>query len=136
MWQPASEEVMESYLLGIRADPLSHEVALEFRSPGGNTFALHAYDVEALELNDFAHQNIVFEVRVIDGRADPQVVRDLLAVALFKVAAASEVVADTQIRTLDERTNRVLEGRQVLMELEPVFGASLVLLAGSLEWNL
>ena len=128
---------MESYLLGIRADPLSREVSLDFRSPrGDHAFGLCAYEVEALDLNNFAHQNIVFEVRVTGGEScDPQIVRDLLAGVLFGVAAASEVVAATQVVKLDDRTTGVLEGRQVLVELEPVYGASLVLLAGSLEWH-
>ena len=127
---------MESHLLGIRADPLSREVSLDFRSPSGDhAFGLCAYEVEALGVNDFAHQNIVFEVRVTGGGSDPQVVRDLLAVVLFGVAAASEVVAATQVVKLEDRTTGVLEGRQVLVELEPVYGASLVLLAGSLEWH-
>ena len=128
---------MESYLLGIRADPSSREVALDFRSPSGDhAFGLRAFEVEALDLNNFAHQNIVFEVRVI-GRegSDPQVVRDLLAGVLFGMVAASEVVAATQVAILHDRATGVLEGRQVLVELEPVYGASLVMLAGSLEWH-
>jgi hypothetical protein len=136
MWHPSPEEIMESYLLGIRADPLSREVALDFRSPrGAHAFGLRAYEVEALDLNDFVHQNIVFEVRVMGRGSDPQVVVDLLADVLFRAAAASDVVADTQVLKLKDRTTAVLEGRQVLVELEPVYGASLVLLAGSLEWH-
>ena len=103
---------------------------------GDHAFGLRAYEVEALDPNNFAHRNSVFEVRVTGGgSSDPQIVRGLLAGVLFGVATASEVVAATQVVTLEDRTTGVLEGRQVLVELEPVYGASLVLLAGSLEWH-
>lgn len=132
---PEPSDVIESYLLGVLTDPPRQEVSFMFRSPGGeHEFSLRARGVEDMLIDDFLHQNIVHEVRILGKDSNPQDVRDLLAYLLFGRAAASEVVEPTFLVKLDESTVAVLEERKVLLEVEPVYGASVLLLAGSVEW--
>ena len=53
---------------------------------------------------------------------------------LFDRADASAVVEPTFLLRLKECTTAVLEERKILLEVEPVYGASALLLAGSVEW--
>ena len=132
---PAPPEVMESYLLSVRADPRRREVIFTFRPPEGeHEFGLRAGGVEELVMNEFLHQNIVHEIRVSGRHSNPPDVRDLLASLLFDKKDASEVVEPTFLTRLEDCTVAVLEERRILLEIEPVSGASVLLLAESVEW--
>lgn len=128
-------DVVESYLLGVVADPDSHQVSFTFRTPHGEReFSLCAYGVDHLTMNEFSHQNIVHDVYMLGAASDSQRVRDLLANLLFDRAGAADVVEPTFQVKLEECATAVLSGRKVLLEIEPVYGASVLLLAGSIEW--
>lgn len=132
---PPPPDVVESYLLGVLTDPRRREVLFTFRAPAGqHEFGLLARGVDDLRINEFMHQNIVQEVRTLGGNSNPQEVRDLLASLLFNKAETSEVIHPTLLARLDECTAAVLEERKILLEIEPVYGASVLLLAGSVEW--
>jgi hypothetical protein len=85
-------------------------------------------------MNEFSHQNIVHDVRILGVASESQRVRDLLASLLFDKEGASDVVEPTFQAKLEECATAVLGGRKVLLEIEPVYGASVLLLAGSIEW--
>ena len=132
---PAPAEVMESYLLSAGADPRRREVIFMFRRPEGeHEFGLRACGVEYMLMNEFLHQNIVHEIRVSGRHSDPPDVRDLLAGLLFDKKDASEVIEPTFLTRLEDCTVAVLEERRILLEIEPVYGASVLLLADSVEW--
>jgi hypothetical protein len=132
---PAPPEVMESFLLSVRADPRRREVIFTFRPPkGGPEFGLRAGGVEYLVMNEFLQQNIVHEVRVSGRHSDLPGVRDLLAGLLFDKKDASEVVEPTFLTRLEDCTVAVVEERRILLEIEPVYGATVLLLAESVEW--
>lgn len=132
---PVPPEVVESYLLSARADPSRREVIFMFRPPEGEyEFGLRAGGVEYLLMNEFLHQNIVHEIRVSGRHSNPRDVRDLLAGLLFDKEHASEVIEPTFLTRLEDCTVAVLEERRILLEIEPVYGASVLLLAESVEW--
>lgn len=116
-------------------DPRLHEVSLTFRAPAGEgEFGLRALAVEYLLINEFLDQNIVHELRILGKDSDPQDVRDLLTVLLFDQTHASEGLEPTAVARLDAYTAAVVEEQKVLLEIEPVYGVSVLLLAGSVEW--
>jgi hypothetical protein len=130
----APPEVVESYLLGVLTEP-RREASFRFRTPGGEReFILLARGVEYLRVNEFLNQNIVHEVHTLQRDSDPQRIRDLLATLMYDKENASEVIHPTFLAALEERTAAVLEGAQVLVEVEPVYGAYVLLLAESVEW--
>lgn len=132
---PAPPDVVESYLLALMADPRNHEVSLKFRARAREReFGLRACGVDELLVNEFLHQNIVDEVRILGPGSEPRDVRDLLAFLLFQKQTASEIVQPALLAKLDECTRAVLEERRVLLEVLPVYGASVLLLAQSIEW--
>lgn len=135
MFAAPAPGLMESHLLSVRADPRRREVVFTFRSPQSeHEFSLRAGGVEYLLMNEFLQQNIVHEVRVSGRESDQPGVRDLLAALLFDKQDASEVVEPTFLSRLEECTGAVLEERRTLLEIEPVYGASVLLLAESVEW--
>ena len=128
-------DVVESYLLGVVADPDTRQASFTFRTPSGERqFSLCAYDVENLLMNEFSHQNIVHDVHILGPASDSQRVRDLLATLLFDKEGASDVIEATFQVKLEECATAVLDGRKVLLEIEPVYGASVLLLGRSIEW--
>lgn len=131
----APTDVVEAYLLGVVADPERREASFIFRTPSGERqFGLCAHQVDELSVIHFRRQNIVHDVHVLGAASDPQRVRDLLAALLDGKDAASDVVEPTFQARLDECATAVLGGRKVLLEIEAVYGASVLLLAGSIEW--
>ena len=135
MFAAPAPGLMESHLLSVRADPRRREVIFTFRRPQGeHEFSLRAGGVEYLLMNEFLRQNIVHEVRVSGRESDQPGVRNLLAALLFDKQDASEVVEPTFLTHLEECTVAVLEERRTLLEIEPVYGASVLLLAESVEW--
>ena len=128
------EEVVESTLLAIASDPVSREVILSFRLQQ-HRFELHATGVDDLLVDRFFNQNIVDEVKVFDADSDVTGVRDLLAAVLFHRDNAAEVVEPSLVTKLDDCTTAVLDGSRVLLEIIPVYGASLLLLAASIKWT-
>src|SRR5688572_13092164 len=124
-------DVVESYLLGVLADPGRHQATFIFRTPRGEReFSLCAHAVEHLLMTEFTHQNIVHGVYVLGPASDTERVRDLLAILLFNKESASAVTEPSFQTKLEECTTAVLKGRKVLLEIEPVYGASVLLLAG------
>jgi hypothetical protein len=135
MFAAPAPGLMESHLLGVRADWRRREVICTFRPPAGeDEFSLRAGGVEYLLMNEFLQENIVHKVRVSGRESDRPGVRDLLAALLFDKQDASEIVEPTFLTRLEECTVAVLEERRTLLEIEPVYGASVLLLAESVEW--
>ena len=129
-------DVVESYLLRVEADPGLRQASFTFRTPRGDReFRLIAYEVQRLSMNEFSQQNIVHAVEVLGDARDPGRVRDLLSILLFD-KSASDIDEPVFRDQLDEAVTEVLDGRKVLLEIEPVYGASVLLLAGSIQWVL
>jgi hypothetical protein len=61
-------------------------------------------------------------------------VKDSLARLLFDCDHAAEVSDAEFISKLNECATAVIEGRKMVLEIEPVYGASALLLATSIEW--
>ena len=85
-------------------------------------------------MNDFRHQNIVHDVHILGPASDSQRVRNLMATLLFDKEGASDVIEPTFQAKLEGCATAVLSGRKLLIEIEPVYGASVLLLGGSIEW--
>ena len=129
-------DVVESYLLGVVSDPDLRQASFTFRTPRGDReFRLMAYEVQRISMNEFSQQNIVHAVEVLGDARDPGRVRDLLSILLFD-KSASDIDEPAFRDQLDKAATEVLEGRKVLLEIEPVCGAAVILLAGSIEWVL
>jgi hypothetical protein len=134
--QSVPADVTEAYLLGVSTEPTRREVTLTFRDPGGRReFRLVAAQVEYMVIDEFLHQNIVHEVRLFGSGTERRVVQDLLA-SLYYNKDSADVVEDGLQSRLEESTRFVLDGRRALLEIEPVYGARVLLLAESIEWVL
>jgi hypothetical protein len=131
--QPALPAMIESLLVGLSSDPHSRVVSLVFRKDR-HEFSLRATGVDNLRVHEFTEQNIVDEVRVLARDADAQDIRDLLAGLLYDKAEASELDEPGFIEATEASTRAVLDGRKVLLEITPIYGASVLLLASSVEW--
>jgi hypothetical protein len=128
-------DVVESYLVGVVSDPALRQASFTFRTPRGDReFHLIAYEVHRLSMNEFSQQNIVHGVEVFGNAGDPGRVRDLLAMLLFD-KSASDLDEPAFRNELEKAATEVLEGRKVLLMIEPVYGASVLLLAGSIQWT-
>lgn len=129
------QSVVESYLLGLTSDPIRREAVFKFRTPDlKQEFEMRIVDVEYLSVNEFLKQNIVHQIRVLNDGSDLNEVRNLLANLMFDKRDASEVVETTLLAELDKCSTGVLQGTQVLVEIEPVYGATALVLAASIAW--
>jgi hypothetical protein len=132
---PVPLQIVESFLLAVQTDPHSREVILTFRAPAaGHVFRLRARGVESLLINEFLHQNIVHELRIAGTDSQPQDLRDALMTLLVDPAHISEDLSSTLRAQLDDHTAAIVAGRKVLLEIEPVYGASVLLIAEGVEW--
>jgi hypothetical protein len=127
-------DIVESILLGIVTDPLKHEVVIRFRMRE-HEFSVRALGVDHMLVNEFLHQNIVDEARIWNRESESTKVRDLLAALLFDCEQSAEVTEPGWLAKLEDCAKAVGEGRKVLLELVPVYGATVLLLAASLEWS-
>ena len=128
-------ELVESYFVGVRADSSRREVQLTFRLREGDEVRLFARGVESLLVNELLEQNIVHEVRVSGSEPAPDDVEELLAGLLFpQMAESSEGLNAAQRAKLDACTAAVRDGCKVVLEMEAVIGATVLLLAESVEW--
>jgi len=130
----APADLADSTLLAISSDPVSREVVLSFRN-SVRGFSARATGVDELLAYEFLRQNVVDEVRTWTRDSDARKLRDLLAMLIFERESAAEVTEPGLVARLDECASAVLEGRRVLVELIPAFGAWVLLLAASLEWS-
>ena len=75
------------------------------------------------------------ELRVSGTETPPNDVDELLAAFLFPWEAESErTLNPAQVAELDACKAAVRDGRRILLEIEAVFGATVLLLAESVEW--
>jgi hypothetical protein len=128
-------QIVESFLLAVQTDPDSREVILTFRAPAADhAFRLRARGVESLLINEFLEQNIVHELRIAGEGSQPQDLRDALTTIFVDQAPTSEGISPTLRAQLDEHAAAIVAGRKVLLEVEPVYGASVLLIAEGVEW--
>jgi hypothetical protein len=129
-------DIVESYLLGIMTDPLRRDATLTFRTPSGDReFRLTARGVDELLMQEFARQNIVHAVW--DYSLDTTVARarDVLARLLFDKDAATSLTDPECVGRIENTLKEVTAGRRILIEVEPVYGAVVMILAASAEWT-
>jgi hypothetical protein len=132
MLETAPSEIIESHLLGITSDPIARQAVFQFRTADGlRNFTLTARDVDELSVNEFLKQNVVHHVRILGAASDLGEINDLLAALLFDKSHAAEVTDSTFLAELENRTGNVVHGERILVEIEPVYGASVLVLAGS-----
>jgi hypothetical protein len=132
---PAPDDVIDAYLLGVLTDPPRHEVAFTFRAPvGASEFGLRARGVEYLLINEFLGQNIVHQLRICGRESSPNDVRELLTLLMFDEAHVDAGLEPALFADLNEQTASVMQQQKVLLEIEPVYGASVLMLAASIEW--
>ncbi len=132
---PLPVELVESYFVGVWADWSRREVQLTFRLRTEHEVRLLARGVERLVVNELIEQNIVHEVRVSGSETAPDNAEELLAGLLFPWEAGSEVALNAaQLAKLHACTEALRDGRKILLEIEAVIGATVLLLAESVEW--
>jgi len=82
----------------------------------------------------FLRQNVVDEVRTWDHDSDSGKLGDLLAALLFDRESAAEITEPGLVARLEDSVDAILGGGRVLLEVTPALGASVLLLAASVEW--
>jgi hypothetical protein len=133
MTEPPPAEIVEATLLGIVADPETKTVTIRFRRLE-RSFHASASGVTGLRVHDFIEQNIVDEARILGGTSDASELRDLLAAVLYGQPDAASVIHSGWLAAIDARAEEVRCGVQVLLELTPVYGAYVLLLAERIDW--
>jgi hypothetical protein len=130
---PVPEEIVESVFTSIITNPPEREIRMTFRKQA-QEFTLIGRGVDHLLVNEFLQQNIVDEIRVFERNSELSTVRNLIANLLFDSEHASEVTEPGSIDQLEKRVKAVIDGNKVLLEVLPVYGASVLLFATSIEW--
>jgi hypothetical protein len=129
---PLPVELVESYFVGVRVDRSRREVQLTFRLRSEYEIRLLARGVEKLLVNELLEQNIVHEVRVSGSETAPDDIEELLAEWLLP--SGPDALDDARLVELEACTAAVHDGRKILLEIEAVYGATVLLLAESVEW--
>jgi len=120
-------DFVEARITGIALLDESKTVRISLRGQAKQCFTLIAEGVDRIVVNEFREQNIVDRLTVWDSKTDPTEYRSTL------VSLISGLIGDA----VDPAWNPVIEreieaislGSKVLIEMEPVFGASVILLA-------
>jgi hypothetical protein len=130
---PFDYDFTEVFLTAISELPAERSVALRFSRMGNDQVQLVAKGVERLRVNEFLEQNIVDELIIYGKESDVATTRNCLSELLFRIADAETIDNPAQIEKLEEMVNAVRSGSRQLLEIVPVYGASLVLLAESVS---
>ena len=126
------EKFVEGRVVGVSCDESLGIVrlALEDRSRRGHV--LTAYQVDDLLVLDMRKQNIIDRVCVWDSNSDSAEWKRKLALLLYGELDAAERYSEYAKR-IDEAAARINSRETILLEVEPVFGALILLLTKQFE---
>lgn len=129
------QDIEESWLSGVETDAQRKDALLNF-SKGGRRWQMSASGVQRILIEEFLEQNVVEEIVLFDTNSKAEAYPDLLAQLLFRRETASEL-AEPEFKTVHDATMRQIQaGELLLLQVRPVYGASVLVLAEDIRWTL
>lgn len=124
-------DCIEAQITGIAVTDPPGGVEVVFRSAASANFSLVAEGVDRLAVSEFREQNIVDEVLVWDSRSPPGTYRELLTALVS--GKDSALVHSTWWPIIETEMRLIRQGVKVLVDIRPVFGARIALLARRID---
>ena len=124
-------DCIDAHITGIAVTDPPGGVEIVFRSSASVCFSMIAEGVDRLAVSEFREANIVDKVFVWDSRSDPQDYRELLTAVISGRSARTVHMTWTPI--VESEVELIKAGRKVLVEIQPVFGARVALLARNID---
>lgn len=131
MGYPFGYDFTEAIFYGISENFDEKSVSLSFFLMDGTNVGIFAKDVRRLLLTDFLEQNIVDELSIYNDLTDMGVLRDCISTLVTANSDVSEIAAYDGL--IDILVDKILNKELQLLEMSPVYGARVLLLAGALE---
>lgn len=124
--------LVEADLHSVHVDPTQKEVRIELVYAGSDQkAAIVASGVDYFVLNEMRLSNVVDRVQLfcVDDAVTPAVVNSVF----FLLQGRLPEPAELEWPVLQERLSAIRDGSLTLLEIEPVYGASVRLLAKSIK---
>lgn len=125
------DSLVEATIDCIRVDSVNNEVRIEVTCAweGKERARIVATGVDDFVLNEMRVANIVQQVNRFDTCSENEVVPDLLNRLFFLMRGEEPSPSDLEWPALHEKLARIQDGTLVLLDIEPVYGAAILLLA-------
>ncbi|HEX7910986.1 MAG TPA: hypothetical protein VF534_23255 [Paraburkholderia sp.] len=121
---------VEAHVTGITFTEDDKGVSIFFRGQAKQRFTLVAEGVDRFVADEFREQNIVDRVHLWDSASEPNDYRDSLALLLSGVGGEQRNEA-VWLPVIERAVIAIERGEKVFVEIEPVYGGWIVLLARS-----
>ena len=125
-------ELIDARLVGVTHKLSVNDIILAFSKRSG-LVEIRALSVERILISDFTEQNVVDEITIHAGREERTILKERIAELLFRCSAADAMSKPTFSEKLNATLREVEAGEKVFLEVIPVVGASVSLLALKLE---
>jgi hypothetical protein len=125
---------VEAHVTGITFTEDDKGVSIFFRGQARQRFTLVAEGVDRFVADEFREQNIVDRVHLWDSASEPNDYRDSLALLLSGVSGDQRDEA-VWLPVIEREVVAIERGEKVFVEIEPVYGGWIVLLAKSVAIN-
>lgn len=124
-------DCVEAHVIAISVMEQTKSVRISLRSPSSILFAIVVDGVDQLMIEEFRFRNIVDRVHVWSSANAPEQYRDCLKAL---VAGKSEGRVSEFWRTrVEDETRSIQSGQRILVEIEPVYGAWIMILGQKIE---
>lgn len=126
------DKLVEGYLEGVFVCREKRTVKLSLREPSGKSWALTASDVSEIMVLEMRMQNIIDQIVIRDKLSKDCNYRD--DIFLLINGRSAGVNDDLNSQSINEIIDIITSGDAVLFKLEPVYGAIVLFLAGSVQF--
>ena len=123
---------VEGRVVGIACDESQAIVQLMLEDASRHRHLLTAHQVDDLLVLEMRKQNIIDRICVWDANSEPAECKKKLALLLYGELDAA-VKYPEYSRRIDETAARITSRQSILLEVEPVFGALILLLMKRFE---
>ncbi len=119
---------VEGFITGIVVEHPDKIVSIFLLYRNQCNFVLKAEGVEKFVANEMREQNIIDRINVWDKQSDESSFRPILA-ALISGQSEYDKLNEAFLPLIDLQVNTIRNEGKILIEIEPVYGASVMLLA-------
>jgi hypothetical protein len=129
------DSFVESTVLALSVDPRNHELRLEASCPfrGKARKTIVATGIDELLIDDLRIYNIIDRVTVFDATDAVEEINDCTRSLFYLMQKRELSVSDFTWPALKEKLTLIRTGQSQLMEIEPVAGESITVLAKRIE---
>lgn len=122
-------DCVEAHILELRAPENAKKISIVLRLIAGPTAVLRADGVDRFLANEFREQNIIDRITVWDMRSD----KDELHHRLAELIGNDKEPADIFQSLIVSEAALILKGQKILVEIEPVYGVWILMLAENIS---